>query len=218
MPLPNYNALNAKPEGMLAYLKSNLILTSDLANSKISNQPEFLVLEPAKRYPWAEELRKGKKIEGGAIDVYSLVNSDTVTSKSEGLLSYICDYEKNNIRGCVLGKAAGFCFTTTMNGCTFGIGSVGSDGAVMVTHSNRAEAGATQRSEQFEAVVGAHGSKKLAGMLNPAIYRPVSGMSSTTIGVKEPGGWKFYFQSWKVDNGEMVLYGALPVPANQNPT
>ncbi len=56
-----------------------------------------------------------------------------------GFLSYICASKTGeiNYQG-AFGPEREFCFTTTMNGCTFGIGSPTSDGSVLVSHANMA--------------------------------------------------------------------------------
>src|SRR5205085_12026175 len=51
-------------------------------------------------------------------------------------LTWICDYARDDIKYRTLSNARPFCFTATMNGCTFAIGSAGANGVLTVSHAN----------------------------------------------------------------------------------
>lgn len=204
MSAPNYTELNRSPESLLTWLKSNIIATGLLGNSKIKDTPEYLELHLNQR--------KGK-MDNKDMDVYYLKQSDK-NGASKALNSYICDYTKNDVESCRLGREANFCFTITMNGCTFGIGSATGDGTVLVTHANKASS-KTQGVDQFDQTVGAHGSNKVS-MMTPSMYRSMSpGLTATTFGIRTSKGWKFYFQSYRSENGIFRCYGVMPIPTNQ---
>ncbi len=213
MPLPDYATLNKNPESLLEYMKTTIILTSDLANSTLLNTPQYLELVPALALPKSTLFRKGTK-DGKEISIYSLEHS-TKTSSDAALFSYICDYKKNEHHYATIAKAAKFCFTVTMNGCTFGIGTQSTDGTVIVSHCNRASV-EKQRHVQMTDVSKGHGKDNLQGVLNPAIYRVADRMSATTFGIRVKGKWKFYFQSWRsVDMTTIETFGVFEVPLTQ---
>lgn len=204
MPAPDYAELNRNPESLLTWLNSNIIATGLLGNSSVKNVPEYLELHLNDR--------KGK-LDNKDMDVYYLKKGDK-TGNSNALRVYICDYTKNEVESCRLGKDASFCFTITMNGCTFGIGSDSGDGTVMVTHANKASS-KTQANDQFQQTVEAHGSNKVS-MMTPSLYRSMSpGLTATTFGIRTSKGWKFYFQSYRAESGIFRSYGVMPIPANQ---
>ena len=62
------------------------------------------------------------------------------------------------------------------------------------------------------------GKYKVSTMLNPGVYRVADRISATTFGLLVGGSWKFYFQSWRTNNGKMETFGAMEVPLNQHNT
>ena len=135
------------------------------------------------------------------------------TAGADSCLAYICDYKKGEINYQVLGREAKFCFTTTMNGCTFGIGSPTSDGSVLVSHANMATplvptvetkasgAGLVPTGDQAERQLAvARAWAKLSDTRHEhANVTLVGGRSST-------GTWKCFYQRWAMaGSGNVTL-------------
>ena len=136
-------------------------------------------------------------------NVYSL--SKAADSDTTVIHAYFCDYTGGQIRHQILSKAAAICFTITMDGCTFGIGSSTPTGCVLVTHANatgahpdiadlgeRAAANIQTQKDWTLADLGAD-----ATLLEPTAYRPAGEQIATTFGVREGSGWDFYYQSYR---------------------
>jgi hypothetical protein len=127
----------------------------------------------------------------------------------KGFLAYICDYEPGKLSYQVLSTEAKFCFTTTINGCTFTLGMPSGDGTLIVSHTNMRTTAMDKRDVEtrgktatvtFQGMVAAdfhrHGT-----MLDSTIYWAAGdsvdgrGINVTVFGIND-GGWKFYFQRW----------------------
>lgn len=203
MPDVDYAALEADPASILAFMKNNIIATGLLPNSQENSEPEYLVLSKTTT----------KVTQGGTElgNVYYLKGS-TETSTGNAIKSYVCDYEKNNTKFVMLGKKAKFCFTITMNGCTFGIGAPSSDGSVIVSHSNRAS-DRNQAETQREITLGGHKNRAVA-MLEPSMYRIAPRMTCTTFGIRSGRTWKFYFQSYMPSGSSWEHYGVPEIKTN----
>ena len=123
----------------------------------------------------------------------------------DGFASYVCDYGRNEINYQVLGKEADFCFTITINGCTFGVGSPTEDGSVLVSHGNLAELQGTsqdpegdQAARQLAVGHQLHGDG--ATYLTPDMYR--DGKANVTMfGMRVGSAWKFYYQRYAAAGG-----------------
>ena len=202
MTAPDYTAINAKPETLLSYLENNILLSGFLKNSQANSMPEHIEFEPST----TTVAKKGNS----SVDAFKLRNS-TQSTTSKALKAYICDYTAGGIEYCRLGSAANFCFTITMNGCTFGVGQTASDGTVIVTHANKGGKTIDQQQQTFTT----HGTKDVS-MMEPALYRRAGrNMNATTFGIRVNGKWKFYFQSYSVSSGVYTLVGVFPVPVQQ---
>lgn len=205
MPDPDYAGWESDPSSILTFMDTNIIATGMLPNSQSNSVAEFLGLTKS-----TITVTKGGTVVG---DVWYLKASDQ-TSTSTALKSYICDYEKNKTRFVMLSDAAKFCFTITMNGCTFGIGSPNSSGGVIVSHSNRAS-DPNQAETQREITLGSHKNRQVT-MLEPSLYRPAPRMTCTTFGIRVAGAWKFYFQSYRPNGMTWDYFGALPITTQSN--
>lgn len=205
MPI-DYLSLNNNPASLINFMDDNLIITGNLKNSRLKHTPEYLELKPN---PFPSEVEK----DGRQIPVYKLVNSTTANSTSTGLYSYICDYTQNDIEDCRLGTDAKFCFTITMNGCTFAIGSQSGDGSCRVSHANKGGKSFVQRNMVFDS----YGDDRVS-MMEPALYRNLTSsvsLNATTFGISDGGYWEFHFQSYVITRGVYKAYGVFPIPANQ---
>lgn len=204
MPDPDYAAFQRDPSSILTFMRTELIATGLLPNAKQKGVPEYLALSKTE----TPTVQNGVNVG----NVWYLKASDH-TGTDSALFSYICDYEKNNTHYVMLGDRAKFCFTITMNGCTFGIGTPNSYGDVIVSHSNRAS-DSNQSETQRDITLGGHRNQQVT-MLEPSLYRPAPKMTCTTFGIRTDRGWKFYFQSYRPNGGTFDYFGAMPI-ATQN--
>lgn len=118
------------------------------------------------------------------------------------LYAYFCPYRPNETHGITLGTLSNFMFTTTMDGCTLGVGSPAVDGSCRVAHSNVTGVGALNYATQ----AGILAVSSLDVAVDPVAYRGDPGApipnSVTTIGVRNraTGAWRFMYQTWTVPN------------------
>ncbi|MCA9213314.1 MAG: hypothetical protein KDB27_09635 [Planctomycetales bacterium] len=198
--MPDYQSLNDNPASILDYLKTNVIASGKLQNSKVKNTPEHIVFEHTE-YPSGQ-------VDGSAADVHYLKNSDE-TSPAKSVKAFICDYTKNDVESCILDhRKAKFCFTITMNGCTFGVGIPGEDGTLMVTHANTGGLTTEQRQQTFDT----HETSNVA-LMEPALYRHMADkLTATTFGFWSGSEWKFYFQLYQPSGGVFKAIGTFPIP------
>jgi hypothetical protein len=200
MPDPDYPGWEADPAAILTFMNDNLIATGMLPNAQQNSVPEYLILSKTT----TRVIKDGH--EAGWV---WYLKGSTETSSATALKSYICDYQKNNTNYALLSDKAKFCFTITMNGCTFGIGMPNSSGDVIVSHSNRAS-DPNQAETQREITLGGHRNGQVT-MLEPSMYRPVARMTCTTFGLRIAGRWKFYFQSYRPNGATWDYFGAVPI-------
>ena len=114
-------------DALLTLVSTSIVKTGLLPSTKVYGRPERL------------QFKEDVTAKGTCKDIPCKVyNVTTATAGADSFLSYICDYKTGEINYQVLGPGANFCFTTTMNGCTFGIGSPTADGSVLVSHANMA--------------------------------------------------------------------------------
>lgn len=206
----NYTELMSKPETLLSFMQENLILTAWLKNSTIYGRPQLLKLEKSELFKATRTSSILKKTKNAA--VYALKHCG---QNDQGFSSYICDYQENEINYQVLDKEADFCFTITMNGCTFGIGSPTSDGSILVTHCNtrtNTENGlldGDQQNRQRTLALAFHGSN--TGLFEPSSYRK-NKENATTFGIRSKGEWQFYYQSYSYSgNQKYQIHGVYPI-------
>jgi hypothetical protein len=211
MPAPNLAQLQVDPLSLLVWLESNLLMAGTLQNV---NNPNGLI--------WASIVPRGADAVGRPslavnsnglpVDVYALRSDGT--GVNDGLRSYICNYQERNVNSVDVGNLGDYCFTTNLNGCTYGIGPRQMNGNRRVTHSNRGGATGPQRADiQAENNVG----KNLAGvtMLEPPEYRRIGGggsLQATVIGIRSGTIWSYYFQSYTaIMQNQYRLNGVFPI-------
>ena len=198
MPAPNLVTLAANPDALLTWLGSNLLTAGNLAN--VINPPGFAYATFTQ-----DNVPVAVNSSGVPIDVYK-VKSDGA-GPGNGVPAHICNYTAGTNHSVLLTNMAQFCFTITLNGCTFGIGTPDAQGRVVVTHANSGGNTINQRNQ----IQGAHGvGADMAGvtLLEPAVYRrinPTKNMQATVFGIRSGGGWRFYFQSYEVAGQNMAL-------------
>ena len=195
------------PSELLAIAAKSVIRPGLLKNTKIYGRPELLALVKADE--------SGLTPQGNNSDVFYVKQAGP---SDDGFLSYVCDYKEGEINYQVLAKEAQFCFTTTVNGCTFSLGMPAPDGTLIVSHTNmksekmddadRAARGTASQSD-FQAQVAAqfHGE---GAMIDPTVYWGEGGnnvggnkINVTVFGVND-SGWKFYYQRWTRESGSRV--------------
>ena len=207
MPAPDLDRLHAGPEQLLGWLDNNVLLSGLVQNSASPNFLEWMTIGP----PAPFNAPTGQKPDGTAIDVFYLRNNGT--GPADAVRSYICNYVPNQVRSTPLGTGGDYCFTTTMNGCTFGVGRAAPDGSVRVSHANTGGDTAAQRNQTWTE----HGNHNVS-MLEPALYRRLGNgmnLNITTFGIRSGRAWKFYFQLFEARPGRVfVLHGVFPILAS----
>lgn len=177
------------PEELLSIMRHNVVKTGLLKNTKVYGRPERLSLTEDTVFKAKHHLFSCK--------VY---NVRQAKEDESSFRSYVCDYGRNEINYQVLGTEADFCFTITMNGCTFGIGSPTGDGSVLVSHGNMAELEGTDEDptgDQFERQlkVGQQFHGHGTTFLTPEMYRRKHA-NVTMVGMRIKGKWKFFYQRY----------------------
>ena len=135
---------------------------------------------------------------------------ETAESHDAGaFVSWICDYDSDAVNYKTLSNSRQYCFTATMNGCTFGIGTRVGGGVVTVSHSNAVTLGGGSLRQQ------AVEQKSLASSVSPEgvrlfqpidynfnghVYTPSFGghgqLNTTTFGLLINNDWRFYYQQY----------------------
>ncbi|NJA06526.1 hypothetical protein HC024_12465 [Methylococcaceae bacterium WWC4] len=192
------------PSELLNLMDSSIVKTGFLKNTSVYGRAELVSLTPDSQF-------KGVNENGKAIPVYNLKQS---TSEMAGFKAYICDYSPDKVHYQVLDKEAYFCFTITMNGCTFGVGSQNTDGTLMVTHGNMGSSGLGEQYNEAVDLLMGH-----ATYITPEMYARKS-LSETkknlaTFGVRLNGAWSFFYQKYEIlAPGQMKHLGLFPFKTN----
>ena len=208
----NYGELTTNPKAMLDLMDNALIMTGKLKNSTVYGRPQMLKLVPDRVF---RAYRKRRVRKNKTLEVLYLMHADG----SPGFPSYILDYEKGQVSYQVLDREANYCFTITMNGCTFGIGSPTPDGSVLVTHSNAhgnlegGGEGVSQAMRQRALARAFH--RPNVSLFEPDSYRK-GNRNVTTFGIRTKGAWQFYYQAYEsAGGGSFRVYEAKKVKLTQ---
>jgi hypothetical protein len=189
------------PDQLLDLAAKAVIRPGLLKNTKIYGRPEQLFL-------WKSS-ESGKKGDVDC-DVYFIRQAK---DGEVGFPAYVCDYERGTLHYQVLSTEAALCFTTTINGCTFSLGTPASDGTLIVSHGNLAgdamdktDLGKMndldQTGRQKQVAREFHGGG--GAFVDPSIYwsggTTMNGgkINVTVFGVRKDTGWEFYFQRFYV--------------------
>jgi hypothetical protein len=195
-----------RPDELLALMRGNVVKTGLLKNTKVYGRTEKLQI--------TEDAYATATYHDTACKVYNLKQAAT-----GGFDAYVCDYGRNQINYQVLGNEADFCFTITMNGCTFGVGTPASDGSLLVSHGNLAELEGhrldpvgNQAERQLAVGHQLHGEG--ASYLTPDMYRGDKA-NVTMFGIRVSGAWKFYYQRYAAaGGGTFKLLGLTELDTN----
>jgi len=126
-----------------------------------------------------------------------------------GIDAYVCDYESGNLKLQMIDRAAKYCFTFAMDGCSFGIGNPTPEGAVLVSHVNIKGGGsnAANVANQRVALEGTHGTVG-STFMEPHMYMGGDPNKATTFGVRNvlKSEWNFYYQNFRVEGPGQYLY------------
>lgn len=153
--------------------------------------------------------------KGRQIDVYDIREAGQGTT-GDIFVGYWCPYEVDGTRYVTLTGAADYMFTATMDGCSFGIGTPGSDGTITVSHSNSAQDDTLTshkpmikaQKQNLRTLLGAKSK-----VFDPTDYRTrgffrrKADVSAMTFGVRDGRKWKFYSHRFrKTYEGMAVKY------------
>lgn len=195
------------PKEFLAIAKTAVILPGNLENSSRYGRPERLGLIPT--------TDKGSR-KSKPCDVYRIQQSAGL----DAFPAYVCDYGEGQLNYQVLSSEADFCFTTTINGCTFAVGAAARDGTVIVSHTNAKPGKLDEEDKQslgwdpkLKATLEGRNwqidvQKKLAKQfhgkgrfLDSHTYYKKGEVNVTLFGLRQNEKWKFYYQSFRRASG-----------------
>jgi hypothetical protein len=207
MTLPNFNHLQAQPDLLLTWLQSNLLLAGSVQNVGAVGSGGGIA--PMTIGAYAGPVQSATNAANGAQMGFHALRNDP----NGQLSAYICNYQANDKRSVPIGTNADFCFTITLNGCTFAVGPVQAGNTRLVSHANSGGNTVLQRQQTRTA----QQSGNLAGvaLLEPANYRRLSqtqAISTTVFGIRTGLAWKFYFQVYAYAGGNATVYGVFPFP------
>ena len=191
-----------QPSQLLAIAAKDVIRPGMLKNTTHYGLPESLILSPVPN-------ETGLAPDGKASNVVYVKQAG---QGGQPFKAYVCDYKEGELNYQVLGTDAPFCFTTTINGCTFSVGIPAPDGTVIVSHTNMKSdkmdpadllTRGTQTQGQFQGAVATafHGH---GVVVDPTVYWNGGDLADgkkinvTVFGIFDRG-WKFYFQRWTRD-------------------
>ena len=194
------------------FLETNIVVTGDnppgSAYEGVGNDRIVWVsIEPFDGAP--RVLKKGQETGG------RVFNMSFGREQPDAIRAYWCPYTGNSDGDPVmLGNAANYMFTVTMNACSLGIGSATDDGAVRVAHANQANA--AQGTTPLEMLT-TQGQRQLQGLqtngtatqvISPQDYvldgegQVDRNRKSTTFGMHRTGkAWAFYTLQYKYLGG-----------------
>lgn len=195
------------PSELLALAAKSVIRPGLLKNTTHYGRAESLALTPVPN-------ETGQAPDGKSSPVYYIKQAG---SADAAFKAYVCDYKEGELNYQVLAKEAPFCFTTTINGCTFSVGIGAPDGSLMVSHTNMKSdkmdptdlvTRGAQSQAQFQGAVATefHGHGTL---VDPTVYWSGGDLAEgrkiniTVFGVYDLG-WKFHYQRWTRDSTTRV--------------
>ena len=199
----NIPAIAADPAQLPAALERNVLMVGTLRN-RIA--PNGII---GARFA-ANDTFHAVDAGGNQLPVFSL-HSDG-GAPNDSVRAYICNYTPRQTHSVEVGTLASFMFTTTMNGCTLGVGPLMSDGTRRVAHSN--VGGQSVLQSQSIGTLMCRPDMTGIRLLEPQLYRRgTANTQATTFGIRDNGVWKFFFQLYEMMGGGMIrLHGVFPVP------
>ena len=221
-------AVDAFLSDPVGFMDANVVLQGVSGAGVVGNVAAFTFLGSA---------APGTRTNGKACKVYEMKKVGDAGGEKDKLDAYWCPYADDRVNAVTLAAEADYMFTAKMDGCSFGVGMAGADGAVRVAHAN------TSNSDELDAIVEqiiAAGVKdpakasalamakfrtksgqqmgQLSGALGgvttavgPMDYSAV-GLLSTTFGVRVKGQWSFYFHLYQKKGPGFEVLGCFPFP------
>lgn len=183
-------------EQKAAYLEDHFIVIDDL---------NTYVGQPKDVYEFDLKVDKSARMTGASgrrVKVVKLRAMGKRGTKAGGrtnaIVAYYLPYAKNHGFHHRLTEDVDFCFTDTMNGCTF---VVGSGPTPLVSHYNFVD-GTTQQIDQGK--IDRHINRRYQHgftALRRDDYKTGEGMDQrvTMIGIRDGGVWSFYYQRQSMD-------------------
>jgi hypothetical protein len=207
MPPPNLGVIQGNPPDLLLWLQNNLLLAGLVTD--VPNPPGTAWVTIGA--PGAPAPAPAFDLAGTAMGVYALRCNGA--GLHDALPSYVCNYQAGQVRSVLVAGARDFCFTITLNGCTFGIGPLAPGGARLVSHANTGGNTLPQRTQTWAAHAVPANALAIT-MLEPALYRRMGGnLQATVFGIRSAGNWRFYFQLYNRPAGgaNITVYGVFPI-------
>lgn len=211
----------------IRFMDTNIVLQGVSGVAVVGNVAAFTFVESAS---------PGTRPNGESCKVYEMKKVGDA-DEADKFDAYWCPYANDQVNAITVADEAAYLFTAKMDGCSFGVGMAGPDGAVRVAHANTTNSKAlddivqqiiaagvkdpakanalamakfrTKSSEQMEQLTGAIGGMSTA--VGPLDYSAV-GLMSTTFGVRVKGEWNFYFHLYQKKGPGFALIGCFPFP------
>jgi hypothetical protein len=212
----------------VGFMDANIVTQGVSGVAVVGNVTAFTFLETA---------APGTNSSGKACKVYEMKKVGDAGGEKDKLDAYWCPYADDKVNAVTLAAEADYMFTAKMDGCSFGVGMAGPDGAVRVAHANTSNSAEldeiveqiiaagvkdpaksralalakfrTKSSQQMGQLSGALGG--VATAVGPLDYSAV-GLMSTTFGVRAKGEWSFYFHLYQKKGPGWALLGCFPFP------
>jgi hypothetical protein len=209
MPAPNIAQLQGTPNALLVWLRDNMLRAPNInAGPPGTTFATFGTANQIIGVPSPPAVAVNQ--HGRPMDVFDIGTGGTALN---GVSAYICNYTAGGCHHIDLGGLADFCFTVTLNGCSFGVGPHG--GGLRAAHANSGGNVLLQRG-QLQAEFGVGGNMAGITMLEPADYRRLSNtvnLQATVFGIRNGAAWQFYFQCYSSHtHGNYRVYGVFPFP------
>lgn len=150
------------------------------------------------QFSWAKSDKVGTKGTAQCA-IYRVGNTDAYNTGDPRFMAYYCHYSTDSTYDLVVSDAMNLMLTPAMNGCSFGVGSPGSNGARRVAHANVSR---TESSAQGITAQGVTQAQNIGTIIpNATIIGPddyvAPDVFGTTVGVRNGSQWSFFMQKWK---------------------
>ena len=209
MPAPNIPHLQAAPDLLLTWLNANMLRAPVLnAGPPGTTWATFTPATLLPGIPGGAAVAVNQ--HGAPMDVFDI---GVGGGAGNGVPAYICNYAAGNCRHVDLGSLGDYCFTVTLNGCSFGVGPFGAAGGKRAAHANSGGNAILQRN-QLQVAFGAGANLAGISLLQPNDYRrlsPTLNLQATVFGIRQGTQWRFYFQCYSSHtHGNYRVYGVFP--------
>ncbi|MGH7067307.1 MAG: hypothetical protein ACREFO_04170 [Acetobacteraceae bacterium] len=181
------------PEDMVDIFRKNIVVMYGVPAAKGDGAKDYLkVTDYDSKVGTIEAFGESR-----AVSVKRIEAADE--GDPSAFLTWICNYEGNKVHYQTLTSERKFCFTATMNGCTFGIGSPTREGALIVSHANqKVDSNDIVDQSLEQATMTRKGLPEGSHLFQPQSYEfgPKRLVNTTLFGVYINRGWEFWFQQY----------------------